>query len=279
MTLPTIVKDIQVSPRGPGNAADFDRGVLDRFFRITERGSCVSFEVRGGTATFFAMAYVVVLNPIILSSGTDAYGHSLDSGQLATATAVVAAFTTLLMGVIGNMPIALGAGAGVTSIVTLQLAPRMSWPDAMGMVVLAGIAIMILVATGLRERVMNAVPASLRKAIAIGIGLFIALIGLVSAGFVSRMPDAAHTIVPLQLGVNGHLAGWPTLVFILGALLTFALIIRKVPGAVLISILAMTILAVVIDTVADVDPAAWGLTAPTGRAIPWQARTSGCWAR
>ncbi|MEU8852296.1 NCS2 family permease [Streptomyces sp. NPDC048564] len=262
MYLPTTVKATPASPWKPRTTADFHRGVLDRFFRITERGSCLSSEVRGGMATFFAMAYVVVLNPIILSSGADVYGHRLDSGQLATATAITAAFTTLLMGVIGNMPIALAAGAGATSIVTLQLAPRMSWPDAMGIVVLAGIAIMVLVATGLRERVMNAVPTGLRKAIAIGIGLFIALIGLVDAGFISRMPDAAHTIVPLQLGGSGHLTGWPTLVFILGVLLTFALIIRKVPGAVLISILAMTILAVVINTVAGVSPAAWGLTTP-----------------
>ncbi|MFC5219567.1 NCS2 family permease [Streptomyces coerulescens] len=262
MSLPTTIKAIPVPPRESATVTHVGIGVLNRYFRITERGSRVSFEVRGGMATFFAMVYVVVLNPIILSSGVDAYGHRLDVGQLATATALTAAFTTFLMGVIGNMPIALGAGAGATSIVTLQLAPRMSWPDAMGMVVLAGIAIMILVATGLRERVMNAVPTGLRKAIAIGIGLFIALIGLVDAGFVSRVPDAAHTIVPLQLGADGHLTGWPTLVFITGALLTFTLIIRKVPGAVLISMLATTVLAVVIDTVAGVGPAAWGLTAP-----------------
>lgn len=138
----------------------------------------------------------------------------------------------------------------------------MSWPDAMGMVVLAGIVVMLLVATGLRERVMNAVPKSLRKGIAIGIGLFILLIGLVDSGFVSRIPDVAHTTVPLQLGSDGHLNGWPVLVFILGALLTLALIVRKVPGAILISIVAMTVVAMVIDTVADLPGEAWGLTVP-----------------
>ncbi len=126
----------------------------------------------------------------------------------------------------------------------------MSWPDAMGMVVLAGIVVMLLVATGLRERVMNAVPRSLRKGIAIGIGLFILLIGLVDSGFVSRIPNEAHTTVPLQLGATGHLNGWPILVFVLGALLTLALIVRKVPGAILISIIAMTVVALVIDAVA-----------------------------
>ncbi|WP_328440048.1 NCS2 family permease [Streptomyces sp. NBC_00444] len=236
-------------------------GALDRHFKISERGSTLPREIRGGIATFFAMAYIIVLNPIILGSAKDMYGNQLDNGQLVTATAVTAAFTTLLMGVIGNVPIALAAGLGVNSVVALQLAPRMSWPDAMGMVVLAGFIVMLLVATGLRERVMNAVPYSLRKAISIGIGLFIMLIGLVDSGFVSRIPDAAQTTVPLQLGGDGHLTGWPVLIFILGTLLTLALIVRKVSGAILISIVAMTVLAVVINAVADIP--SWGLTTPT----------------
>ncbi|QHY96320.1 Guanine/hypoxanthine permease PbuG [Streptomyces sp. S4.7] len=233
---------------------------MDRFFRISERGSTVAREVRGGFATFFAMAYIIVLNPIILGSAKDMYGNQLDGGQLVTATVLTAAFATLLMGVIGNVPIALAAGLGVNTVVALQLAPRMSWPDAMGMVVLAGFLVMLLVATGLRERVMNAVPASLRKGIAIGIGLFIMLIGLVDSGFVSRIPDAARTTVPLQLGSDGHLNGWPVLVFALGALLTLALIIRKVPGAILISIVTMTVVALVVEAVAEVP--SWGLTTP-----------------
>ncbi|MFI6285899.1 NCS2 family permease [Streptomyces sp. NPDC051018] len=233
---------------------------LDRYFRISERGSTLAREIRGGFATFFAMAYIIVLNPIILGSAKDMYGHQLDGGQLVTATVLTAAFSTLLMGVIGNVPIALAAGLGVNTVVALQLAPRMSWPDAMGMVVLAGIVVMLLVATGLRERVMNAVPRSLRKGIAIGIGLFIMLIGLVDSGFVSRIPDAAQTVVPLTLGQGGHLTGWPVLVFVLGALLTLVLIIRKVPGAILISIIAMTVVAMVINAVAHVP--SWGLTTP-----------------
>jgi AGZA family xanthine/uracil permease-like MFS transporter len=246
------------TPEQPGAGPAY--GALDRFFKISERGSTLPREIRGGLATFFAMAYIIVLNPIILGSAKDMYGQQLDNGQLVTATALTAAFTTLLMGVIGNVPIALAAGLGVNSVVALQLAPRMSWPDAMGMVVLAGFVVMLLVATGLRERVMNAVPYSLRKAISIGIGLFIMLIGLVDSGFVSRIPDVARTTVPLQLGSDGHLNGWPVLVFILGALLTLALIVRKVPGAILISIVAMTVLAVIIEAVANVP--SWGLTTP-----------------
>ncbi|MFJ9885977.1 NCS2 family permease [Streptomyces sp. NPDC091287] len=255
----------------PPPATPQSQGSLDRFFKISERGSTVAREFRGGLATFFAMAYIIVLNPIILGSAKDMYGNQLDNGQLVTATVLSAAFSTLLMGVIGNVPIALAAGLGVNTVVALQLAPRMSWPDAMGMVVLAGIVVMLLVATGLRERVMNAVPKSLRKGIAIGIGLFILLIGLVDSGFVSRMPDAAHTTVPLQLGGSGHLDGWPVLVFVLGALLTLALIVRKVPGAILISIVAMTVVALVIDAVAGLPDGAWGLTTPAWPGNPVSA--------
>ncbi|MGW6782524.1 NCS2 family permease [Streptomyces sp. NPDC054987] len=250
------------APATPEPSPRVPSGGMDRFFRISERGSTVAREVRGGFATFFAMAYIIVLNPIILGSAKDMYGHQLDSGQLVTATVLTAAFTTLLMGVIGNVPIALAAGLGVNTVVALQLAPRMSWPDAMGMVVLAGFVVMLLVATGLRERVMNAVPLGLRKGIAIGIGLFIMLIGLVDSGFVSRIPDAAHTTVPLQLGGDGHLGGWPVLIFVIGTLLTLALLIRKVPGAILISIVAMTLVAVVVQLVADLPGSSWGLTVP-----------------
>lgn len=255
MTPSATVDDPEQAPSQAPTSA------LDRYFKISERGSTVGREVRGGLATFFAMAYIIVLNPIILGSAKDMYGHQLDNAQLVTATALTAAFTTLLMGVIGNVPIALAAGLGVNTVVALQLAPRMSWPDAMGMVVLAGFVVMLLVATGLRERVMSAVPLGLRKGIAIGIGLFIMLIGLVDAGFVSRMPDAAQTTVPLQLGADGHLNGWPVLIFVLGVLLTLALIVRKVPGAILISIVVMTLVAMIINALVKVP--SWGLTTPT----------------
>ncbi|RAJ39720.1 AGZA family xanthine/uracil permease-like MFS transporter [Kitasatospora sp. SolWspMP-SS2h] len=250
------------SPEPSQNPPQPPSGALDRFFKISQRGSTLPREIRGGVATFFTMAYILVLNPIILASATDMNGTHLNGGQLVTATALTAGLTTLLMGVIGNVPIGLAAGLGVNTIVALQLAPQMTWPDAMGMVVLAGFAIMLLVATGLRERVMNAVPLGLRKAIAIGIGLFITLVGLVDSGFVSRIPDAAHTTVPLQLGSGGHLHGWPVLIFILGLLLTMALVIRKVPGAILISIAVMTALAVIIQQFADLSAETWGLTVP-----------------
>ncbi|MGW6905556.1 NCS2 family permease [Streptomyces sp. NPDC054940] len=233
---------------------------VDRFFKISDRGSTFAREIRGGLATFFTMAYILVLNPIILGSAKDKFGHQLDAVQLTTATALVAAVMTIIMGVGGNLPLALAAGLGLNAVVAFQIAPLMSWDDAMGLVVLEGLLICVLVVTGLREAVMHAIPQPLKQAISVGIGLFIAFIGFVDAGFVSRIPDAANTTVPVQLGGTGTLTGWPILVFCLGVLLTIALLARKVKGAILISIVTMTALAMIINSIADIK--VWGLTTP-----------------
>ncbi|MFD5266198.1 NCS2 family permease [Streptomyces sp. NPDC058335] len=233
---------------------------VDRFFKISERGSTFGREIRGGFATFFTMAYILVLNPIILGSAKDKFGHQLDAVQLTTATALVAAVMTIIMGVGGNLPLALAAGLGLNAVVAFQIAPLMSWDDAMGLIVLEGLLICVLVVTGLREAVMHAIPQPLKQAISVGIGLFIAFIGFVDAGFVSRIPDVAGTTVPVQLGATGTLGGWPILVFCLGVLLTIGLLARKVKGAILISIVTMTLLAIVIDSIADIK--SWGLTTP-----------------
>ncbi|MET7366098.1 NCS2 family permease [Streptomyces sp. NPDC005566] len=235
-------------------------GTLDRFFRISERGSTYGREVRGGFATFFTMAYILVLNPIILGGAKDKFGEQLDTVQLVTATALVAAVMTLIMGVGGNLPLALAAGLGLNAVVAYQVVPLMSWDDAMGLVVLEGLLICALVATGLREAIMYAIPQALKQAISVGIGLFIAFIGFVDAGFVTRIPDAANTTVPVQLG-TGTLAGWPMLVFCLGVIVTVVLLARKVKGAILISIVLMTVLSIVVNAFADIK--SWGLTAPS----------------
>ncbi|WP_329128880.1 NCS2 family permease [Streptomyces sp. NBC_01476] len=245
----------EVPPPPAGN-------LLDRYFRISERGSTPLREVRGGLATFFTMAYILVLNPIILGSATDKFGHHLSTGQLLTATALVAAVMSAIMGVGGNLPLAIATGLGLNAVVAFQLAPKMSWPDAMGLVVLEGLLICVLVATGLREAIMNAIPQAIKQAIGVGIGMFIAFIGLVDAGFASRIPDAAKTTTPVQLGATGALTGWPVLVFCLGVLLTVALVARRVKGAILISIVVMTIVAIIVNSIADIPDAAWGLTVP-----------------
>ena len=240
---------------------------LDGFFGISERGSTPLREVRGGLATFFAMAYIIVLNPIILSSAEDKYEQHLSQPQLVTATVLVAAVMTILMGVVGNIPLALAAGLGINAMVAFQIAPQMSWDEAMGLVVLEGVGLLVLAVTGLREAIMNAIPLALKQAIGVGIGLFVTLVGLVSAGIVTRVPDASDSTVPVALGDGGTLKGWPSLVFCFGLLLTFVLLVRKVSGAILIGMVSSTILAVIIHNAAGMSEADWGLTAPEASGV------------
>lgn len=109
---------------------------------------------------------------------------------------------TILMGVVANFPFAIAAGLGLNTLVAVSLAPMMTWPAVMGLVLVNGIVVLLLVVTGVRTMVFNAVPQPLKGSIAVGIGLFIALVGLVDAGFVRRVPDAAGTTVPVQLGIG-----------------------------------------------------------------------------
>ncbi|RKN42436.1 NCS2 family permease [Streptomyces hoynatensis] len=231
---------------------------FDGFFQISARGSTYGREIRGGVVTFFTMAYILVLNPIILGGAEDVNGDRLSFPQLLTVTAVVAAVMTVLMGLTANIPLALAAGLGINAVVAYQIAPRMTWPDAMGLVVIEGLILCVLSGTGLREAVMNAIPAALKQAIGVGIGLFIALIGFVDAGFTVGAAGSP----PLNLGGTGELHGWPVLVFVAGLLLTLALLARRVRGAILISIALTTLLALVINAAADVPDTAWGLTIP-----------------
>jgi AGZA family xanthine/uracil permease-like MFS transporter len=252
-------------------------GGIDRYFRISERGSNVRREVRGGLVTFMTMAYIVVLNPLILGLAKDADGRTLGIPQVAGVTALVAAVMTILMGVVGRMPIALATGLGLNAFLAVAVASRMSWADAMGLVVLEGIVITVLVLTGFRVAVFRAIPAQLKTAIAVGIGLFLALIGLVDAGIVRRTGVGP---VPVQLGATGSLRGWPVLVFVLGLAITGILVARKVRGAILIGILAATVIALIVDAIADPGPAVgadgsvhpdgWQLTVPT-----WPDRVAG----
>jgi AGZA family xanthine/uracil permease-like MFS transporter len=258
-------------------AAPATTGGIDRYFRITERGSTVRREVRGGLVTFMTMAYIVVLNPLIIGLAKDADGRTLGLTQVAGVTALVAAVMTILMGVFGRMPIALATGLGLNAFLAVAVASRMSWPDAMGLIVLEGIVITVLVLTGFRVAVFRAIPGQLKTAIAVGIGLFLALIGLVDAGIVRRTPAGT---VPVQLGATGNLRGWPVLVFVLGLLITGILVARRVRGAILIGILAGTVIALIVDAIAhpgpavgpngELNPSGWQLTVPT-----WPDRVAG----
>ncbi len=239
---------------GAGAGTAPSRGGLDGFFKISERGSTVSREIRGGVVTFLTMAYIIVLNPIILLSGTDMNGDQLAGGDfaaIAAATALVAGVLTILMGVVANFPLALATGLGLNAFVTFSVASQMTWADAMGLIVIEGLIILVLVLTGFREAVFKAVPAPLKIAISVGIGLFLTIIALVDAGFVRRHSAGP---VPVELGVGGQLQGWPVAVFCLGLILLFALFVRGVKGAILISIVAMTVVAIIVEKVADVGP-------------------------
>ncbi len=230
---------------------------MDSFFKISARGSTVSREIRGGFVTFFTMAYIVVLNPIILGQALDVDGNSITGGaqadfaQIAAVTALVAGVLTILMGVVANYPLALATGLGLNAFVAFGVASQMTWADAMGLVVLEGLIILLLVLTGFRRAVFTAVPPQMKTAISVGIGLFIALIGLVDAGFVRRTDTPP---VPVQLGIGGFLSGWPVLVFVLGLLLMIVLYAKRVKGAILISIIATTILAIIVEAVAKIGP-------------------------
>ncbi|GAA1661051.1 NCS2 family permease [Nonomuraea maheshkhaliensis] len=207
-------------------------------------------------ATFFTMAYIVVLNPLILANGKDVTGEFIGDGTtpnvplVAAGTAFVAGVLSILMGVVGKVPFAMAAGLGLNAFVTFSIASVMTWEEAMGLVFLEGVLITILVLTGLRTAVFHAIPAQLKTAISVGIGLFIALIGFVDAGFVRK---GAGT--PLELGIGGNLTSWPIFVFIVGLLATAAMVARKVKGAILIGIVGTTVLAVIVELLAKVGRA------------------------
>ncbi|MFH9551589.1 NCS2 family permease [Streptomyces sp. NPDC017435] len=240
---------------GEGARVPAGRSWLDRYFHMSERGTTAGREVRGGVTTFMAMAYILLLNPLILS-GKDVAGDTLGRQALITATAFAAALTTLLMGFFGKVPLALAAGLSVSGVLSSQVAPQMTWPQAMGMCVMYGVVIMLLVVTGLREMIMNAIPLALKHGITMGIGLFIALIGFYKSGFVHRGDT------PVTLGPAGELAGWPVLLFAGTLLLIFMLQARNVPGAILVGIVAGTAVAAVLNATGVVDPRQWAGGAP-----------------
>ncbi len=248
------------------------KGGLDRYFRISERGSSLGAEMRGGLVTFFTMAYIVVLNPLIIGTQEDGTGSFIGGDaataipKVAAATALVAGLMTILMGVVANYPLALATGLGLNAFVAFGIAalPGMTWADAMGLVVMEGLVILLLVLTGFRKAVFHAVPDSLKTAISVGIGLFIAFIGFVDAGIVRRTSAGP---VPVELGVGGTLAGWPTVVFIVGLAVIAVLLARAVAGAMLIGIIVATGLAVLVERTFEVGPSV--LTDGTQNATGW----------
>ncbi|MFQ5828549.1 MAG: NCS2 family permease [Candidatus Methylomirabilia bacterium] len=233
--------------------------MLDQYFGLSERGTTVGTEVRGGLTTFMVMAYIIFVNPAILSfAGVPGLeGQGPPFAATLAATCLVAGLATLAMGLVANYPLAIASGMGLNAVVAFQLVAGMKlpWQTAMGVIVLEGVAITILVLTGFREAIMNAIPLSLKQAISVGIGLFILFIGLSSAGFVKPGPPG----VPVTLG---DLTTAPVAVALVGLFLTLWLLARRVRGALLLGIILTTVVAMIVNA------ASGGTAFPTsGRAV------------
>jgi adenine/guanine/hypoxanthine permease len=237
-----VVSTTKDSPSSPPRST----GPLDRYFEISKRGSTVRTEVVAGAATWLTMAYILFVNPQILGSVPDAEGTQLAFPQVLTVTALVAGVMTLAMGVYGRYPFALASGLGLNAFVAFTLVGELglTWPAAMGVILIEGLIITALVITGFREAVLNAIPNDLKRAIGIGIGLFIALIGLVNAGIVIQGEGTVLTLA-------GDLTTLRILTFVVGMVVTAGLVARRTRGALLIGIVATTVIASIIN-------AAWG---------------------
>lgn len=205
--------------------------MFERMFGVRAAGSTIRIEVIGGATTFMTMAYILFVNGLILS------GAGLAAEQVLTVTALVAGVTTIAMGLAANYPFALAPGMGINAAVagSLVATQGLTAAEAMGVIVAEGLAITLLVVAGIRERVLDAIPESLKRAIGAGIGLFLAVIGLANGGIVA--PGKGTLLVLGDLHTSG------AIVFLVGLVLAFALTVRKVHGALLIAIAAATVLA------------------------------------
>ena len=219
---------------------------LERYFKFTQNGTTLGRDTMAGVTTFIVMSYIIFVNPQILSfagaEGLTELGLPFD--QVLAATCLVAGVMTILMGLYTNKAYAIAPGLGLNAVVAFSLVAGegLSFPAAMGLVVVEGIAVTLLVLTGYRERIMDAIPLDLKKAIAIGIGLFIAFIGLVNSGIVVQ----GTPVVDL-----GRLTTWPIFCTFFGLALTIALRARGVRGDLLIGIIATTVLATIINEADD----------------------------
>src|SRR5947209_18209665 len=224
--------------------------LIERLFKLRANATTVSTEVIGGVTTFFVMAYIIALNPIILNyvGIADLQGKNLGPGfpQTVAMTALCAGVLTIAMGLYANRPFAMAAGLGLNAVVAFQLVlgkPPLPWQAAMGIILLEGVAITILVLTGLREAILNAIPLVLKQAIGVGIGLFILLIGLVNSGIVIH-PASGAPIVTLSALNTG-----PILTFMVGLVITLTLFARGVRAALLLGIIGTTIVAGVLHAI------------------------------
>lgn len=212
---------------------------MDKFFKYTERGSSLSTEIMAGITTFLTMAYIIFVNPNILSlSDVKGFTGGVPFAGAVTATCLGAAVMCIAMGIFSNRPLALASGMGLNAVVafTLVLGMKVPWQVAMAIVFVEGLIILILVLAGLREAIMNAIPVTLRRAIAVGIGMFVALIGLKSGNLV-----VANDSTLVSMGSFTDKAVWVALI---GLVVTVILMAFKVRGNILIGIVVATIASI-----------------------------------
>src|SRR3989441_6143377 len=217
-------------------------GLPSRYFGFTAHKTDLATEVRAGITTFMVMAYIIFVNPVILgfTGVPDLQGNGMPFAATLTVTCLAAGLLSIAMGLASNYPLALAAGMGLNAVVAFDLVAGrgLSWPQAMTVVLLEGLVITLLVLTRFREAVLDAVPVGLKRAISVGIGLFIAFIGFFTSGFVVK-PGSS----PLPVGL-GEFRGLPILVFLIGFVLTAWLMARRLPGALLLGIVVTTAIAI-----------------------------------
>jgi AGZA family xanthine/uracil permease-like MFS transporter len=235
-------------------AATFERSAFGSRFRFRENGTNVARDTVAGMTTFIVMSYIIFVNPAILGfagiEGLQEQGLPFDA--VLTSTCLVAGVMTIIMGLYTNMAYAIAPGLGLNAVVAFTLVANegLGFPEAMGLVVIEGLAITILVIAGLRESIMNAIPLELKKAIAIGIGLFIAFIGLTNSGLVVRGEGTPVDLAPFTT--------WPVIITIVGIVITLALRAVGFPGDLFVGIILTTVFATIVNYAADVYPEALG---------------------
>lgn len=231
-------------------------GLLERYFGFAARGTTLARDTMAGVTTFVVMSYIIFVNPSILAGVKPVHGAALPFAAVLTSTCLVAGVMSILMGLATNYAFAIAPGMGLNAVVAYGLVAsgKASFPEAMGLVVLEGVAMVLLAVSGLRELIFKAIPLELKKAIAIGIGLFIAFIGLYNSGIIAQDPSHA---TPVGLG---SFTTWPVFVTIVGLVFTFALRAIGFRGDLLVGIVGTTILATIVNKATGY--AAFGTSGP-----------------
>lgn len=232
---------------------------VERFFKVREKGSTVRTELLAGMTTFIAMAYILFVNPNILADA------GIPKEAAIASTIWIAALASLAMGIFANYPVALAPGMGLNAFFAYYVCGVLGlhWTVALGAVFFSGVLFLILTVGGIRQAIINAVPRDLKYAISVGIGLFIAFIGLKGTGLIV---ENSATYVSL-----GHVTAPTTLLSLFGLLLTAALMARNVHGSILIGIFVTTILAMILG----MTPAPKGITDIVSTSLPHMGETFG----